>query len=160
MYRLITTVMVLFCSSTWSIGQKVPQFDQRDIKSVVRRVNDALTKKDAQLIGSLVSPKGTAFVAVGTESDLPDHENRSEIVEIFHRALSTSQASCIGYDPHYGRLPDKVIIYVKGLEFTSSPLPEKTGSFMGLQFLKDEKGLWWFTWITPVTDATGCIGLS
>jgi hypothetical protein len=149
MYRLITTVMVLFCCSTYSIGQKVPQFDQRDIKLVVRRVNDALTNKDAQLIGSLVSPKGASFVPIGTDTDLPNHQNRSEIVEIFRSALSTSQVSCLGYDPHFGTLPDKAIIYVQGLEFTSSPLPERTGLW-GLQFLKDEKGLWWFTWITPV----------
>ena len=145
---LFAATLILFCSGTGEARQ-VTQVDQRVIKSVAKRVNSALATKEAQLLAPLISPRGAAFVPMGIDTDLPDVDNRKEFVETFQRALSASRATCIGYDPDFGRSPDKAILYVKGLEFKPQPLPDAS-DLWGLLFFRDQNGLWWLVWMTPV----------
>ena len=64
--------------------------------------------------------------------------------------MASGQATCVGYDPSYGTLPDKAIVYVEGINFKSSGLAESP-ALWGLQFVKDEQGMWWLTWVSPVS---------
>jgi hypothetical protein len=140
---------------TASKPETLPVLDKSDFASVVQWLNYMMNHKKPEMITALVGSNGTRLLSYGVGADPLGYNNADEVFKILEESLVRSEPACHGYNPNFGSLPDKGIIYFRGINFNWQERGVSTDgvkdNMSGFQFYKQDQG-WELTWITPIPE--------
>lgn len=128
-----------------------PSLDKNDLSSVMQWMTSLMKDKEPMRINPLIGSSGTVFAPYAIGAQPKGSNNSNEIVKALETALRISEPVCIGYDPNFGTLPDKAIIYFQGVTFEESQVGVTNENVTGFQFFKLQDG-WELIFITPIPE--------
>jgi len=148
--RIFSAVFVACIATFAQFSHAAPDLDTKKFESVAAWVSYMLRENKPEMASRVVGSKGTRIVPYATTATPLGKNNANEVVAIFRKALKGSTPQCLGYDPKFGTLPDKAIIYVKGLPIEApKEVTVGAGDVVGIQFFRIE-GQWQLVWLTPI----------
>lgn len=128
------------------------EFDPGDLTSVLEWLNYAIYSNQPALVADMIGEHGLVFAPYAVGVNLPGRNNREEVLPEIEKGLQNADPVCLGYDPLFGRGPDKAIMVFQGLNFDwpAVGLAASPEDAVALQFFRYEQS-WELVLVVPLS---------